>query len=159
MWIRRVLHSNLRRPGSTLLNVLRTHIRRKADGFDDLDDEKSPADDEYDPMDEIGCVGDANALVLAAGRNGRARYTRNRAKHCIVTVNLPCRCLRIDPICKDMRLVTLYVVDRLTVWLSINDVAWALQYMNDEMHLNMMPVGAHNSVGSGAAVASRMCSD
>ena len=158
-WMKRIFRSNLKRSGSSLLNLLRTHIRRKTDGIDDLDDEEVPADDEYDPMNESGCEVDANASVPRAGRNGRARYKNNRAKNCIVTVNMPRRCSGMDPTCKDMRLVTLYIVDRLTVWLSINDVAWALQYMNDEMHLDMMPVGAHNSVGSGAAVASRMCSD
>ena len=142
-WMRRVLPHKLRRSGSTLLNVLRTHIRRKADGFDGPDDDVPPGD-EYDPMDEISSGVDANALVPAAGRNYRARYYRNWAKHCIVTVNLPCRCLRIDPTCKDMRLVTLYLVDRKTIWLSINDVAWAVQYINDELQVNN-EAGEHNN--------------
>ena len=95
-------------------------------------------------MDEISSGVDANALVPAAGRNYRARYYRNWAKHCIVTVKLPCRCLRIDPTCQDMRLVTLYLVDRKTIWLSINDVAWAVQYINDELQVNN-EAGEHNN--------------
>ena len=95
---------------TNLLDVLRTHIQRKADGDDDLDDVQPPiatADDDYDPMDEIGNASATNmcakTTLLAVDKTGRARYYRNRAKNCIVTVNVATRCHEVDLTCTQMR--------------------------------------------------------
>ena len=35
----------------------------------------------------------------------------------------------------EMRTILLYVVGRMQAWLSLNDVAWAVQYMHDQNKL------------------------
>ena len=95
------------------------HIQRKSDGVDEPDDVRHIAtkDDDYDPMGEIGSSsvigGGANInAIVGCDTTGRSRYYRNRAKNCIVTVNLPSRCPEIDPLCTQMRPVKLFIVDR-----------------------------------------------
>ena len=147
---------------TTLLDVLRTHIVRKADGDDDLDNVQptATAADDYDPMDAIDSASPINMLsqgatktFLAADKKGRTRYYRNRAKNCIVTVNVTSRCPEIDPTCTQMRPIKLFIVDRKTVWLSIDDVAWAIRYLYDQQHLKGIPVVADDDAGPGAVVA------
>ena len=90
---------------TSLLEQLRTCIGRKADGVDDLDDENpiEAADDEYDPMNDIGSASATNmsslaqATLLETDKRGRTRYYRNRAQNCIVTVNVARRCPEVDP--------------------------------------------------------------
>ena len=86
---------------TSLLDLLRSFIRRKADGIDDLDDAQAAADDDYDPMSEIGSTPATNMLatttVLTSDIRGRTRYYRSRAKNCILTVNVASRCPEVDP--------------------------------------------------------------
>jgi hypothetical protein len=143
---------------TSLLEQLRTCIGRKADGVDDLDDENpiEAADDEYDPMDEIGSASATNMLgptLLETDKRGRTRYYRNRATNCIVTVNVASRCPEVDPNCTQMRPVKLFIVDRKTVWLSIDDVAWAVRYLHEQVHLKGVPVVADDDAGPGGVVA------
>ena len=57
---------------TSLLDLLRTCIRRKADGVDDLEDAKpiEAADDEYDPMNDIGSASATNMLCQATYEAG-----------------------------------------------------------------------------------------
>jgi hypothetical protein len=142
---------------TSLLEQLRTCIGRKADGVDDLGDDTAvaAADDEYDPMDEIGGapVKGPATIQLETDKRGRTRYYRNRATNCIVTVNVASRCPEVDPNCTQMRPVKLFIVDRKTVWLSIDDVAWAIRYLHEQVHLKGVPVVADNDAGPGGVVA------
>ena len=143
---------------TTLLDLLRTCILRKADGIDDLDDATpaAAADEEYDPMNEIGSASattGAGSVVLESDKRGRKRFYKNRAKNCIVTVNVASRCPEVDPNCTQMRPLKLFIADRKTVWLSIDDVAWAVQYLYDQQHLKGIPLVADNDAGPGGAVA------
>ena len=145
---------------TSLLDDLRDVIKRKADGVDDLDDAQiiEAADDEYDPMNEIGSASatDMRALnqatMLEADIRGRRRYYKNRAKNCIVTVNVASRCPEVDPNCTQMRPVKLFVVDRKTVWLSIDVVAWAIRYLFEQHHLKGVPLVADDDAGPGGVV-------
>ena len=142
---------------TSLLEHIRVYIRRKADGVDDLGDDTAvaAADDEYDPMDEIGGapVRGPATIQLGTDKRGRTRYYGNRATNCIVTVNVASRCPEVDPNCTQMRPVKLFIVDRKTVWLSIDDVAWAVRYLHEQVHLKGVPVVADDDAGPGGVVA------
>jgi hypothetical protein len=142
---------------SSLLDTLRARITRKADGIDDLGEDAAVAavDDEYDPMDEIGSAParGPTTIQLETDKQGRSRYYGNRAKNCIVTVNVACRCPEVDPTCTQMRAVKLFIVDRKTVWLSVDDVAWAIGYLHEQVHLKGVPAVADNDAGPGGVVA------
>jgi hypothetical protein len=95
--------------------------------------------------------------VLAAGKPaGRApklqrwRYTRNAAKHCISTLDMPYECPEVDPTGTKRRNVSVYVEDRKTIWISIDDVAWAVQYLYTQNQLKGIPMVAANDAGPGA---------
>ena len=141
-----------------LLDLLRTCIRRKADGVDDLEDAKpiEAADDEYDPMNDIGSASATNMLcqatLLETDVRGRTRYYKNRAKNCIVTVNVASRCPEVDPKCTQMRPLKLFITDRKTVWLSIDDVPWAVRYLYDQQHLKGVSLVAPDDAGPGGVV-------
>ena len=140
-----------------MLNTLRDCIVRKANGIDDLEEDAAVAavDDDYDPMDEIGSAPTRgpNTIQLDVDKQGRSRYYGNRATNCIVTVNVASRCPEIDPTCTQMRPVKMYIVDRKTVWLAMDDVAWAIRYIHEQVHLKGVPVVADNDAGPGGVVA------
>mgnify|MGYP005710608211 CR=1 FL=1 len=80
---------------TSLLCILRGHLLRLADGTEAIDAAPIAAAVGHDPMDEINRAQATNAAaVLQADRNGRARYYRNPAKNCIVTVNVRSRPMR-----------------------------------------------------------------
>ena len=130
---------------------------RKANGIDDIGEDAAVAavDDNYDPMDVSGSAPKRgpNTIGLDTDRQGRARYSWNRLTNCIVTVNVASRCPEIDPTCTQMRPVKLYIIDRRTVWLSIDDVPWAIRYLHDQVHLKGVPMVADNDAGPGGVVA------
>ena len=143
---------------TSLLDMLREHLRRKADGVDDLDDATpiQAADDDYDPMNDIGsasALAGRAATMLETDKRGRRRYYKNRAKNCIITVNVASRCPEVDPKCTQMRPLKLFLTDRKTVWLSIDDVAWAVRYLYDQQHLKGVPLVADDDAGPGGVVA------
>ena len=79
--------------------------------------------------------------------------TRIVAKNCIVTVNLASRCREIDPTRTQMRPVKLFITDRKTVWMSIDDVGWAISYLFDHHHLEGVPLVDDDDAGLGSGVA------
>ena len=64
-------------------------------------------------------------------------------------MNIASRPPQIDPDCKQMRPVKLFIVDRRVIWLSLNDVEWALKYMYDQQHLKGVPLVAPDDAGPG----------
>ena len=142
---------------TSLLNTLRDHVARIADGIDSSHAPPVAAAVEYDPMSEIGSVRNTTpafgTTLLSADNRGRKRYYTNRAKNCIVTVNVTSRCPEMDPQCTQMRAVKMFIVDRKTVWLSIDDVAWAVRYLFDQHHLKGIPLVADDDAGPGGGVA------
>jgi len=137
---------------TSLLCVLRTHIVRLADAT-------PVADEEIDPMDEIGSApanGNAGgSAFLSTDKRGRARYYKNKARNCIATVNVTSRPPEIDPNCTQMRAVKLFIVDRQTIWISTDDVSWAVRYLFDQNHLKGVPLVADDDAGPGGGVAER----
>ena len=127
---------------TSLLTILREHIIRLADGIEAIDTTPVAGDEDYDPMSEIcGAPATAGTTRLPTDVRGRVRYYKNRAKNCIVTVNVASRCPEIDPTCTQMRPVKLFITDRKIVWMSIDDVGWAISYLFDQHHLKGGSVG------------------
>ena len=63
---------------------------------------------------------------------------------------MPYECLEVDPNGTKRRNVSVYVEDRKTIWLSIDDVAWAVQYLYTQNQLKGIPIVAANDAGPGA---------
>ena len=68
-------------------------------------------------------------------------------------MNAASRCHEIDPTCTQMRPVKLYITDRKAVWLSLDDVAWAVRYLFDQHRLKGVPLVDDNDAGPGGGVA------
>ena len=112
---------------------------------------------EYDPMMDLAEGTGSSSDVIAGGKPAskaatlqRWRYTRNAAKHCISTLDMPYECLEVDPNGTKRRNVPVYVEGRKTIWLSIDDVAWVVQYVYTQNQLKAIPMVAANDAGFGA---------
>jgi len=77
----------------------------------------------------------------------RARYYRNHARESIVTLDMPLRCPEEDPDCKEVKKIKLYVADRKTIWLHIDDVEWAVRYLYVQNLLKGVPLVPEESTG------------
>ena len=51
-----------------------------------------------------------------------------------------------------MRPVKLFIENRMTVWLSLDDLAWAMKYLFQQNQLKGVPVVDDSDAGPGAAV-------
>ena len=57
----------------------------------------------------------------------------SRAKNTCIVTDFPSKCLKMHPECTDdTRSITFHVVNSAQIWLAIEDVAWAVQYMYDQ---------------------------
>ena len=68
------------------------------------------------------------------------RYFHNLVRNSVVTVDVPVRCPEEDPDCTEVRQIRLYVVDRITLWLHIDDVEWAVRYLYVQNLLKGVPL-------------------
>ena len=75
------------------------------------------------------------------------RYLQNRAKNTILALDMPVRCPEEDPDCTEVRQIRLYVVDRITLWLHIDDVEWAVRYLYVQNLLKGVPLVLDDSIG------------
>ena len=80
-------------------------------------------------------------------RENRVRYFRNHAKNSIVTLDMPVPCPEEDPDCTEVRQIKLYVADRKTSWLHVDDVSWAVQYLCVQHLLKGVPLVPDDSTG------------
>ena len=64
-------------------------------------------------------------------------------------MNVASRPPQVDPDCTQMRPVKLFIVDRKTIWLSLDDVSWAVKYLYDQQHLKGVPLVAPDDAGPG----------
>ena len=140
---------------TTLLRDLRERITKLCDGG--ISTEADPLSVEYDPMMELEMGTGSSTDVIAAGKPAgrsaklqRWRYTANAAKHCISTLDMPYECPEVDPTGTKRRNVSVYVADRKTIWISIDDVAWAVEYLYTQNQLKGIPMVAANDKGPGA---------
>ena len=94
--------------------------------------------------------GTAGKVVGAGGR--RQRYYGDCANICILTVNVATRCPEVDPKCTRMRPAKLFIEGRQKVWLSIDDVEWALTYLFAQNQLKGVPLVCDDDAGPGAVL-------
>ena len=66
--------------------------------------------------------------VSGRGSN-RQRYYRNVAKGTFFYTNVPECTAEEDPTQREQRRIALYILDRKTIWLDLNDVAWAVRFL------------------------------
>ena len=142
---------------TSLLSELRTTVEKLCDGeLPQASDtqEVGVEGDDYDPMAEIDQSSEATpAHTKVAGVPGvkRTRYYKNLCKNTVVTVNMPVRCPEQDAACTDLRRVKLLIEDRRQVWLHLDDLAWALQYLYVQNMLKGVPLVDPDSAGPGGA--------
>ena len=118
---------------TTLLGDLRRNLERICNGnVCESDEHHGGGDSNRDPMLDLDC-GAAPAPAQSVGPGSaardRVRYYRNNARGQIAAFNMPARCPQEDPECTEQRLVTVHIVDRRQIWLSIDDVEWAVRYL------------------------------
>ena len=118
---------------TTLLDDLLKRIKGACDG-----EETTQAEGAGDPMNEVE--------ACRVAQPNKRRKTNKARKTCIL-VDLPDRCPEVDPGGLLTRAITLYVVDRVQIWLSLNDVAWAVQYMHDQNMLKGVAAVAEEDTG------------
>ena len=138
---------------SSWIRTLRDHIVRLCDGTEDIDAVArcSGADThDVDPIDKLVFTEqppDSTSVLLLADLNGRKRYYRNKAKNCITTVNVPSRPPEIDPDCRQLRAIKLFIQDRKTVWLHVDDLPWAIEYSFNQVRCKGVPAVDANDPG------------
>ena len=139
---------------TTLISTLRTRVERLCDGEDVPQSPDGRQDEDYDPMAEVDPDGDSPPdRTRVDGVRGvkRTRYYKNHCKNTVVTVSVPVRCPEPDPDCRAMRSVKLFIEDRKTVLLHVDDVAWAIQYLYVQNMLKGVPMVHPDSAGPGGA--------
>ena len=140
---------------TSLLGDLRDRIAQLCDGGQSTEANPPPA--EYDPMMELEMGTGSSTDVIAAGKPAgrsaklqRWRYTQNAAKHCITSIDMPYECPEVGPNTTKITTVSVYVEDRKTIWLSIDDVEWALTYLFTQNQLKGVPLVDDDDAGPGA---------
>ena len=109
---------------TTLLSQIHARIKQACDGNGD----SANADLKSDPMNEV----DASAQPPEAKRRRTSSRPRNKVKNSCLCFDFPSKCPTMHPDCTEMRSITVYVKDRSQIWLDIEDVAWAVEYMFDQ---------------------------
>jgi len=132
------------------LEDLRDKVQKYCDGEVSSSSGVAMASEDYDPMMEVEQDQDANELSpskIKSNGQQRMRYFRKLARNSIATFDMPARCPEEDPDCTEVRQTRLYVVDRITVWLHIDDVDWAVRYLWVHNHLKGVPLVPEDSAG------------
>ncbi len=135
---------------TSLLEELRDKVQQICDGEMSSSSGVAIARDDYDPMMEVeeeqGQDNIAPSKTKCQGQK-RQRYYRNHARDSTVTVEMPVKCPEEDPKCKEVRKIRLYIADRKTIWLHIDDVEWAVRYLYVQNFLKGVPLVPDDSNG------------
>ena len=67
----------------------------------------------------------------------------------VVEVPMPARCREVTDAAQVQRKIKLYVADRKQIWLSIDDVEWAVRYLYTQNLLKGVPLVSDDSPGPG----------
>ena len=149
---------------TSLLDLLRDKVLLAANG--ELDgfssDDSAVAEDEdqgYDPMDMVNAPVEEPAGKRAKTKNScqgkrRTYYYKNFAKSRVVYTNMPEKTPEEDPTGKEQRRIALYIQDRLTIWLDIHDVPWAVRFLYVQNMLKGVPLLQGDSSGPGGETES-----
>ena len=102
--------------------------------------------DEVDPMAAVDTGGGVRVSPLIQGAK-RRRFSHNPAKNQVVTVKMQAECPEVDTDAAETRPINLFVVDRKQIWLSIDDVDWAIRWLYMQNLLKGVPLVPPNSQG------------
>ena len=130
---------------TTLLERLREQLRQFYDTpLAPITTEDNQAGD---PMDDIleGAASSPRVTTPQGQRRGRRHTTH--PQNTVLTVRMPVRCPEADPTCTEFREVKLYVRDRDTIFLHIDDVEWAVKYLFAQSELKGVPAVDESSTG------------
>jgi hypothetical protein len=117
-------------------------------------DGEAPAKD--DPMDSLGWNEDSDdsmvmedRSVVTDNKKGKKRSPRTtQRKNCVIRLDMPERCPEKYPGSDTRREIRCFVKSKREIWLGIEDVPWAVQYMHDQYRLGGIPVDASSSSSS-----------
>ena len=145
-------HTSIAR--TTLINDLLTSVKRACDGEIPAEDSAVAGEgEEEDPMNEIE-TGDVETPVKPKQTRKRARtveqkysYTPNAAKNKVVVAEMRQVPEEVDPNNTALRKVPLFIVDRRSVWIPLDDVDWAVKYMYAQNLLKGVGVVRGDSAG------------
>ena len=130
---------------TTLLGRLREQLRQFYDTpLAPITTEDNQAGD---PMDDIleGAASSPRVTTPQGQQRGRKRATHS--PNAVLTVSMPVRCPEEDPKCTELREVRLYVKDRDTIFLHIDDVEWAVRFLFMQSQLKGVPLVQDDSIG------------
>ena len=126
---------------TTLLDDLRLKILQYCNGEMDSGSDDNTQESEYDPMSELVVeAADPSCPPIAVRGTKRMHYKRNAALKKCVCFEMPLRCPEEDPGCTETKKIMLYIEDRKQVWLALDDVSWAIQYLYVQAHLKGVPL-------------------
>ena len=150
-------HTSIKR-ASLLSNLLKQYIAPALDVCPDQDEDNdqeevvaAPVNDDIDddPMNEIDTV--VAKPVVTGQRMGKLpkKFCRSRKPGTgrILKIEMPKKCPDAFPDCAEKCIVTVFVHDKRTVWLHIDDVNWAIQYMYAQNVLKGVAHVPSDSVG------------
>ena len=101
--------------------------------------------DEQDPMNDID-DGAAKKEVKAGKKKERKA---NMCKGMCIKLEFPTKCLEAHPDCETTQTITVFVESRQKIWLSIEDVPWAIEYMHEQHKLKGVIAVDPEDVGPG----------
>ena len=101
--------------------------------------------DEPDPMNAID---DGSTEKKEEGKAKRSRKA-NMCKGMCIKLEFPSQCLEAYPNCMSTRTITVFVETRCKIWLSIEDVPWAIEYMHEQHTLKGVIAVDPEDVGPG----------
>jgi hypothetical protein len=116
-----------------LLKQLHELVEKACDGLlESKGQDEVNEDDMNDPTNEVGPMnevdgGDEMMSTPVKTRGRGVKRKRNVGKGKRFVAELPETCRELDPKCKKMRSVTLFLEDRKKIWLALEDVNWAIK--------------------------------
>merc|ERR1712187_227081 len=124
-------------------------VQKYADG--DVGDTLPVQDsEEYDPMTEVDQEqqpANISPTKTKSQEKKRKYYYMNHARNTTISVAMPARCPEEDPGSTQVRSIRLYIENRKTIWLHIDDVEWAVRYLFVQNHLQGVPLVSDESPG------------
>ena len=136
---------------TSLLDMLREKVVKASNGELDSNssDDAVPAE-VHDPMDMVDAPAQSPSPKKGkiSGWNGsRERFYKNVAKSTIFYTEMPEKTPGEDPNGTAKRVIALYIHDRQTIWLAIEDVPWAVRFLYVQNMLKGVPLVQSDSTG------------
>ena len=113
---------------------------------------------DYDPMEEVeGDTSQTSPKPNKTRGQKRAYYHANHCARKVVCLDVAARCPKEDPTGAEKRTITLYVENRKQIWLAIEDVDWAVEYLYRQNQLKGVPLIDDDCTGPSGDVDDSTC--